>query len=337
MAQIKLGIGMSHTPRLVVPPEDWHHFPSFAASMGGFVDVGGAIISGSELIKKYKGQFAEQTTLAVWQQCDAVTQASLKRLKTAVLREKIDAAIVIGDDQHELLTRSNYPSLLVFCGKQFKMADRYARAAKQGRSPLPAAVVDKMAVGFFMDQNHLYPSHAPLAKQLVAAMMNAGMTPAVADDNMADPAFGVGHAFGVIVKTLLEDLGLPLVPIVLNNYFPPNKPTPQLCWRLGEVIQTAVSALPDPLNVAVVASGGLSHFVVDEAWDQHILALMREGNSQKLQAIPAKQLRSGNSEVMNWIATAAASQHLKVQWDSYAPVYAQAHREGVGLAFMEWS
>lgn len=328
---------MSHTPRLVIPPEDWHHFPSFAASMGGFVDVDGEVISGSELIKKYAGQFVEQTKLPAWRAAYQVVEESLVRLKTAVIREKIDAMIVIGDDQHELLTRSNYPSLFVFCGDQFKMADRYARAAKQGGSSLPDAVVDKMATGFFMDKNHLYPSHAPLAKQLVTSLIAAGMTPAVADENMADPALGVGHAFGVIVRTLLEDSRLPLVPVVVNNYFPPNQPTPQLCWRIGEVVKTAVSALPDALNIAVVASGGLSHFVVDEAWDQHILTLMREGDPQKLQAIPPKYLRSGNSEVMNWIAIAAACQHLQPQWDAYAPVYAQDHREGVGLAFMEWA
>ena len=336
MSQITVGIGMSHTPRLIISPEHWHHFPSFAKSMGGFVDVDGRIISGQELIAKYEGEFSDQATLAAWQKCYQITQAALKRLKQTIHREKLDALIVIGDDQHELLNRTNYPSLLVFCGAEFKMADRYARSSKQGNS-LPSEVVDQMATGFFMDKNHLYPNEAPLAKQIVKEMINTGMTPAIFDENSSDPAYGVGHAFGVVVKTLLQETGIPIVPIVVNNYFPPNQPTPQICWKLGEVINTAVQKHPKNLNIGVIASGGLSHFVVDEAWDHHVLTLMREGDSTSLQAISVEKLQSGNSEVLNWIATAAACQHLTVQWDQYAPVYSQSYREGVGLAFMEWS
>ena len=335
MSQIKVGVGMSHTPRLVVPPEQWHHFPSFAQSMGGFVDVDGTIISGETLIAKYEGMFADQATLPSWQRSYAIAQESLKTLNSTIQREALDALIVIGDDQHELLDRTNYPSVLIFCGEMFKMADRYARAAKQGQHL--SDVAKQMATGFFMDKNYLYPNEVSLAKQIVGAMLQVGMTPAIFDENSPDPVLGVGHAFGVIIKTLLQDIRLPLIPIVVNNYFPPNQPTPEICWRLGEVIHTAVQKHPGNLNIGVIASGGLSHFVVDEAWDQYILTLMRQGEPTTLQTIPTTKLQSGNSEVLNWITVAAACQHLTVQWQQYVPVYSQSYREGVGLAFMEWS
>ena len=337
MAKIKLGIGMSHTPRLVSEPADWLHFGSFAGSMGGFLDMDGSWISGPDLIKKYSDQFADQAKLEVWQERYDLAQQSIARLAQAVKDADIDVMIVLGDDQHELFTRGNYPSVFVYSGTSFKMVDSKARAARRGHHGMPEIVRGKIAQGWYMDANHLYPNHKPLAQAIIREMLIAGITPAVADDNPADPSYGMGHAVGIVITKLLQqEKTIPLVPILLNTYFPPNQPTPTICWQVGQAIKRAVAALPDDLNVGVLASGGVSHFVVNEKWDREILNLLREGDEAKLMQVPVPMLQSGNSEMLNWIAMVSACQHLSAQWDVYTPIYSQPFGEGVGLAFAEW-
>ncbi|MFT5196121.1 MAG: aromatic ring-opening dioxygenase catalytic subunit (LigB family) [Cellvibrionaceae bacterium] len=180
-----------------------------------------------------------------------------------------------------------------------------------------------------------------LANEIVKQMLVGGMTPSIAAENPADPDYGFGHGFGIVIKQLLEaqkgrDRQIPLVPILLNTYFPPNQPTPAICWQVGQAIRRAVAELPDNLNVGVLASGGISHFVVNEEWDREMMDLMREGDEVKLMEIPIPMLQSGNSEILNWIALVSACQHLAAKWDVYTPIYSQGHREGVGFGFMEW-
>ena len=77
---------------------------------------------------------------------------------------------------------------------------------------------------------------------------------------------GLGHAFGVVECQLMDKPGtIPLVPIVVNTYWPPNQMPPARCWALGKALREAIESYPQDLKVAVVASGGLSHFVTDES------------------------------------------------------------------------
>ena len=38
---------------------------------------------------------------------------------------------------------------------------------------------------------------------------------------------GMGHAFSFIYTRIMGDKLIPMVPIMLNTYFPPNQPTPK--------------------------------------------------------------------------------------------------------------
>ena len=59
--------------------------------------------------------------------------------------------------------------------------------------------------------------------------------------------------------------------------------------------------------LAVLASGGLSHFFVDEELDRHVLDLLAKKDGEALGALPGVRLESGNSENSNRIATAGAT------------------------------
>ena len=51
-------------------------------------------------------------------------------------------------------------------------------------------------------------------------------------------AHGEGHAFGFVHQRLMrEDAIVPIVPVALNTYFPPNQPRPKRCYELGQAIR----------------------------------------------------------------------------------------------------
>jgi len=124
---------------------------------------------------------------------------------------------------------------------------------------------------------------------------------------------------------------------MLNTYFPPNVPRPGRCYDVGAAIGRAIERFPGPERVGIVASGGLSHFVVDEELDRTVLQAFRDHDDATLRAVRPAALRSGNSEILNWIMTAGAVPHLDVAWTDYVPVRRTPAGTGIGLAFMTWS
>ena len=75
---------------------------------------------------------------------------------------------------------------------------------------------------------------------------------------------GLPHGFAFIVKRLFDNKPGPILPVFQNTCYPPNQPSPKRSYQLGQAIAAAVKEWENPARVAIVASGGLSHFVVDE-------------------------------------------------------------------------
>jgi hypothetical protein len=127
-----------------------------------------------------------------------------------------------------------------------------------------------------------------------------------------------------------------MLPVMLNTYFPPNTPTAARCHDIGCSIRRVLEAAASPARVAVVASGGLSHFLCEEAFDRQLVAALRAGDATALRAIPQQALLSGSSEIRNWVAVAGATSHLRPDFTEYIPVYRTPAGTGIGLAFMSW-
>ena len=89
-------------------------------------------------------------------------------------------------------------------------------------------------------------------------------------------------------------------------------------------------------KVAVVGSGGLSHFLVDEEIDQLALKGMRDKDGEAVAALPRYRLNSGSSEILNWITAAAACEHLNMDVVEYVPVYRSPAGTGGGWGFAIW-
>ena len=130
---------------------------------------------------------------------------------------------------------------------------------------------------------------------------------------------------------------VPIVPICINTYYPPNQPTPRRCYRLGRAIRAAVESYPQDARIGIIGSGGLSHFVVDEELDRGLLDLLRKKDAAAIEALPREKLNSGSSEIRNWICVAGAVEHLSLEWWHYEPGYRTPAGTGTGLGFALWS
>jgi 3-O-methylgallate 3,4-dioxygenase len=133
-----------------------------------------------------------------------------------------------------------------------------------------------------------------------------------------------------------ERLKLPVIPVILNTFDPPNQPTPRRCVALGNALRELIAEWPQDLRVGVIASGGLSHFVVDEALDQHVLAAIRRKDLAALAALDPLQLQAGSSEIRNWIVVGAMARDLDLGEVDYIPGYRSPALTGTGLAFATW-
>lgn len=128
------------------------------------------------------------------------------------------------------------------------------------------------------------------------------------------------------------------VPIFLNTYYPPNQPTVKRCYQLGRALRQAIESWDGDKTVALIASGGLSHFVIEEDLDQRIIAGLKDRDVEKLTGLPNVRFNSGTSEIRNWIVVsgAMADVDLEMELIDYVPCYRTEAGTGCAMAFAEW-
>jgi hypothetical protein len=95
----------------------------------------------------------------------------------------------------------------------------------------------------------------------------------------------------------------------------------------------AIAGCPLDLRVGIMASGGLSHFLVDEAFDRDLMEALRRKDLEFFRGAPLHKLLAGSSEIRNWICLAGAASELDVVWMNYVPGYRTPALTGTGLAF----
>jgi aromatic ring-opening dioxygenase catalytic subunit (LigB family) len=149
---------------------------------------------------------------------------------------------------------------------------------------------------------------------------------------------GIGHAVSFIYRRILKDKAIPLVPVLINTFFPPNQPTPKRCFELGQAIGRGIQKWDSDKRVLVVASGGLSHFVIDEPWDRKMLKAMQNRDYKTIISEPNIIFNSGTSETKNWIATLGvlSTTNYEMNLLDYVPCYRSEAGTGNAMAFATW-
>lgn len=329
MAEIVLAIGTSHSPMLASPPEDYPKHAEIDAKGRRLLDKNGRPCTYGELLAAADPGIAALMTPEALEERAGRCNAAVTHLGASLAKARLDALIVVGDDQNEQFFDDNMPSILVYWGKTIENRELSMPADAPGFWRTARSMYHE-TVG-----TRLYPVDDKLALHLIEHLIGREFD--VSHAKRLSKEHGEGHAFGFVHRRLMGESVVPIVPVALNTYFPPNQPRPGRCWRLGQEIRAAVESFPGNARVGVLASGGLSHFTVDEDFDRAFIAAMKARDGNWLSSIPVAKLNSGNSEMRNWIATAAAAEKLELTWHQYVPVYRSLAGTGCGMGFAIWS
>src|SRR6516164_8674756 len=283
MARIVLGIASSHTPMLNAPAEDWPRFID-RDRVREFLDKDGRPATYDELLARAEPSIAAELTPERFAARHAAAQQGVEHLRAAIRRAELDALIVVGDDHKELYQDDNLPAFVVYHGKTIRNVPLAGFEGPDWARRATARYYEERGA-------REYPVESGLARHLIGELVGREFD-SVASDALPDGK-GEGHAFAFVRKRLIADQTLPTVPVLINTYFPPNQPTPRRCWKFGEAIRAAVESYAGGARIGIVGSGGLSHFVVDEALDRGVLDACARRDADALQTLPGRKLNSG--------------------------------------------
>lgn len=211
---------------------------------------------------------------------------------------KPDAVIVIGSDHLETFFLTSVPTFAILSGE-------YSHADFAGRK-------------------YELPIHQGLAEDLLDKLLKAGFDLGYSQDAV------LGHAFAAVYEWVIEKRPIPVVPIFVNAYLPP-LPTAKRCAELGKAIAKVIKSRPE--KVAIVASGGMSHFPgtwkypkPDFEFDHWAISQMEQGNLDTLIKLTNEQLDEvGNTEMLSWMIMFGAIGKKRGELITYQPTWHHGH------------
>ncbi len=224
--------------------------------------------------------------------------AAMRQLGHQMLDDtKPDAVIVIGSDHLETFFLSAVPTFALIGGERVKAA--------------------------FAGRSYDLPCH-PMSEGLIEHLVANGFDMVYSQDAV------LGHAFAAPFEWVLEKREIPVVAMFVNTYLPP-LPTARRCAALGEAIASYLGTRPE--RVAMVASGGLSHY--PGTWkypqpaydfDRWAIAHMERGNTEAILSLTNRQIDEvGNTEILSWAVMMGAIGPQRGELLTYQPTWHHGH------------
>jgi 3-O-methylgallate 3,4-dioxygenase len=329
MAEIVVGIASSHTPQLSSGVEWWEDHAERDRRNPELLGKDGEFHSYDELLAGADPGIEKELTPEVWERKYHRGQEAVAELTRRLAEARVDVALVVGDDQREMFRDEGIPVFGFFLGDELIDKPPSAEHRKHVAKGIQAAYWARHG-----NRPTAHATSAPLTRHIVEELVAADFD--VLTFTRQHPDTTLGHAFTFPRYRLALPAETPIVPVFINTYVPPNVPSAERCHRLGHVIGQAITSWPDDIRVGIIASGGLSHFVVDEELDRRVLDALVAGDPEPLTTVPRKILRSGTSEILNWIAAAGALEGLRASVVDYVPGYRSPAGTGTGMAFVYW-
>ena len=335
MAEIVLGIGTSHGPMLSTPWKKWAGRVAADKQLANH-DFRGNTYSFDELVElRCEEHLAEQITPERWQERSAACETALEILAAKYAEVAPDVAVIVGNDQRELFLEDNFPAFSVFWGDSIQ---NNPRTKKQIAALPPGIAIAEH--GHVPPKDATYPGHPELGKHIIESLIDADFDVAASSKLPKGSGYvnGIPHAFGFIYRQIMMDDVTPNVPILVNTFYPPNQPKADRCYAFGKALKEAIESWKSDARIAVFASGGLSHFVIDEDLDRKIIDAFINHDHKSLIAIPENLYQSGTSEIKNWIPVAAIMDECekKTTLVDYVPCYRSEAGTGNAMGFLYW-
>lgn len=329
MANIVLGMGTSHGPMLSTPPDGWglrvpddhrmrHHFQGRTWSFDELV------------VHRAAENLAEQIRPEVWARRHAQCRAAIAEMARVFDAVKPDIAVIVGNDQMEIFDESLIPAFGVLWGdtiiNSVYTTERMARLPPGVSISVPGHIPPGGAV---------YAAIPQLGEHLIRGAINDGYDVAAMKKLPRDET---PHAFGFVYRQIMNDRVIPTVPVLVNTFYPPNQPTVRRCYGFGQSLLRAIDSWDSDLRVALIASGGLTHFVIDEAVDRIFLDAIRERRIEAVADLGETIFQAGTSEIKNWVPVAGAMAQLGFEPTlvGYVPCYRTTAGTGNAMGFVHW-
>jgi 3-O-methylgallate 3,4-dioxygenase len=318
MAEIVIGIGTSHSPQLSIRAKDW-------AKLLGDKDKTDPRLDYQALLQKAKPGLDKELTEDKFRERDEACLAGIEVLGDALKAAKPDVVVVFGDDQQEQFHDDNMPMFAIYHGKGLPVVKH--------NNLRPAAWKDAEEKGW-AETAPEYEAASDLADHLIRALTDAEFD--ITRCNKLRAEIGVGHAFSFLYRRVLPGSKVPMVPVMVNTYYPPNQPTPKRCYAFGQAVRKAIETWDSNKRVALLASGGLSHVVIDEEIDAMVIDGLKNKKPEVLFQLPRKKLHGGTSEILNWVALAGAMENRDLKYLEYVTTYRSPAATGCGMGFAYW-
>jgi aromatic ring-opening dioxygenase catalytic subunit (LigB family) len=234
--------------------------------------------------------------------------AAWRQMTADLERAAPDVVVVVATDHYETFGPENYP---IFC---IGAAPEHDAWNEHG---IPGNTVQ---------------GDEEAGTALHAALVTAGF------DIARSQEMNLDHAFMVPVQRLgIQERRI--VPVFVNCNTPP-LPSLTRCRDLGVALRAAIEQLPENITVAVIGTGGVSHWVglpqmgqINEQWDREFLARMAAGDLDAVLALTDEQVATdagnGALEIRTWVVAAACAGSSGGRLLAYAPMYAWV--TGIGV------
>jgi 3-O-methylgallate 3,4-dioxygenase len=256
---------------------------------------------------------------------------------------------MFGDDQDELFFEDNYPMISVYWGD---ILTHYPRLST--RPNISEAI--RISASVYGTEVIDYPVEKDLGlhviQQLAERDFDVAHSRYMKDEygGSIGPATwyldfqrttkprkqGMAHAFSFPVCRWFAGKRPPMLPITINTCYPPNWISPRRAFALGRAVREAIQAWDSDARVAIITSGGLSHFTVDEEIDRRALDGLTSANGEILSTLPRYKLQSATTEILNWVAAAGAMGETPMDLVTYQPGYRSPAGTGCGCAVGRW-
>ena len=187
--------------------------------------------------------------------------------------------------------------------------------------PTFAIIAGSRAIAKFAGREHNLPIHREMAEDVLNKLVV---------DHHFDIAYSedaeLGHAFSIPFEYVIGKRDIPVIPFFTNVYVPP-LPTPRRCEALGQALAEIIKGRTE--RVAIIASGGMSHFPGTSKYhypefdfDRWLIAQMEAGNADALLNMTGTQLDEvGNTELLNWAVMYGAIGKQEGELIDYLPTW----------------
>ncbi len=230
---------------------------------------------------------------------------------------QLDASIAGMRELGKLLDETK-PDVILFLGSD------HLETFSMSCNPTFAIVAGSRAKAEFAGRNYDLPIHREMAEDFLSKLVRKDFDIAYSEDAI------LGHTFAVPFEFLIGGRDIPVVPFHTNVYLPP-LPSPKRCAALGRAIAEVVATRPE--RVALIASGGMSHYPgtwkypqPEFDFDYWVIQELEKGNVNAVLDLTVEQLdATGNTELLPWAIMLGAIGNKCGELIQYTPTWHHGH------------